>query len=210
MKKLQQLLLDKGYKLPKYGADGFPGTETFTALDQYVKNELTKRKWVMPTDGFVWIRMDQNLTNTFDDFVAVYKGGKCVMAVPCSTTAGDFWLFNPVTVGGITGTAIAAEQQVLRSHRFVTSRVWTSLWLNAPYFQQIRNIKVFRDGNRNRILDKLVNMLGLFGINFHRAGVGSFIDRWSAGCLVVPDRHWFEIVKLFTNGQEIDFTLIEV
>lgn len=210
MKKLQQLLLDKGYKLPKYGADGFPGTETFTALDQYVKNELTKRKWVMPTDGFVWIRMDQNLTNTFDDFVAVYKGGKCVMAAPASTTAGDTYIFNPITHLGITGTAIACEQQVLRSHRFVTSRTWGNLWTGSPYFQQILPIRIWRDGNRDRILNKVAPQFGLFGINFHRGWLGRLINNASAGCQIVPDADWFKISQLFVANQIIDFTLIEV
>jgi hypothetical protein len=48
---------------------------------------------------------------------------------------------------------------------------------------------------------------GLYGINFHRAGVGNFVNKWSAGCQTVTDAHWFEIVKRFNPGDVIAFTL---
>lgn len=38
VKELQQLLLKKGYKLPKYGADGSFGNETLTAVKQFQKD----------------------------------------------------------------------------------------------------------------------------------------------------------------------------
>jgi hypothetical protein len=134
MRKLQEILNANGAKLV---VDGIVGQRTLTALHQYVKANIEKRKWVMPKDGLVWIRTDKNLTNTFDDFVAVYKSGLPVMALPCSTTAGDYYVFNPLTVGGITGTAIACEQQIIGAHQFVTAANWRFLWLNAPYFMQV-------------------------------------------------------------------------
>ena len=207
MKKLQEILNANGASLT---VDGIIGPKSLAALHEYVKSNLTKRKWVMPKDGLVWIRTDKTLTNTFDDFVAVYSKGNCVMALPCSTTAGDYYVFNPLTVGGITGTAIAAEQQIIGSHQFVTASNWKFLWLNAPYFMQVRPITIYRDGNKDRVLDKGVTQFGLFGINLHRGGLAASINGWSAGCLVVVDSLWFEVVKLFNNGQFIDFTLFEV
>jgi hypothetical protein len=207
MRKLQEILNANGAQLV---VDGIVGQRTLTALHQYVKANLEKRKWVMPKDGLVWIRTDKNLTNTFDDFVAVYKSGLPVMALPCSTTAGDYYVFNPLTVGGITGTAIACEQQIVGAHQFVTAANWKFLWLNAPYFMQVLPITIYRDGNKNRLIDVFIKMFGLFGINFHRGGIAAFINGWSAGCLVVQDIYWFEVCKLFTNGQRIDFTLFEV
>ena len=207
MKKLQEILNTNGASLT---VDGIIGPKSLAALHEYVKSNLTKRKWVMPKDGLVWIRTDKTLTNTFDDFVAVYSKGNCVMALPCSTTAGDYYVFNPLTVGGITGTAIAAEQQIIGSHQFVTASNWKFLWLNAPYFMQVRPITIYRDGNKDRVLDKGVTQFGLFGINLHRGGLAASINGWSAGCLVVVDSLWFEVVKLFNNGQFIDFTLFEV
>lgn len=207
MKKLQEILNTNGASLT---VDGIIGPKSLAALHEYVKSNLTKRKWVMPKDGLVWIRTDKTLTNTFDDFVAVYSKGNCVMALPCSTTAGDYYVFNPLTVGGITGTAVAAEQQIIGAHQFVTAANWKFLWLNAPYFMQVRPITIYRDGNKDRVLDKGVSQFGLFGINLHRGGVAASINGWSAGCHIVQDNNWFEVVKLFTNGQFIDYTLFEV
>ena len=207
MRKLQELLNANGASLT---VDGIIGPRSLAALHTYVQSNLTRRKWRMPTDGLVWIRTDKNLTNTFDDFVAVYKGGNCVMALPCSTTAGHYSIFKPVTYGGITGTGIVMEQQVIGSHQFITARDWRFLWLNAPYFMQVLPIDVYRDGNKDFKLDKVNRQFLLGGFNFHRGGVAAFINGWSAGCLIAQDRFWFEVCKLFTHGQRIDLTLFEV
>jgi hypothetical protein len=207
MKNFQTILKEKGYY--KGEVDGIIGPMSLAATQQYVLDELAKRRWVKPKTEFVWIRTDQTFDNKFADIVVRFNQGKADMVLPCSTTAGDFYVFNPLSVGGITGVAVAAEQQVIDSHQFVTSKTWKSLWLGAPYFQQVRPITIYRDGNKDRIIDKKINQLGLYGINFHRAGLGSFIDRWSAGCQVVPDNPWFEAIKIFTNGQLTNYTLIE-
>lgn len=207
MKRLQQILNEKGAQLEP---DGIIGPKTLTAADWFVTNQIASRKWTKPKDGIVFLRTDQVLSNTFDDFAIIYKGGVCVAAVPCSTTAGDKYIFGPITHMGITGTAIAAEQQVIGSHRFVTSRNWRTLWLGAPYFQQVLPITIWRDGTRDRKLDRVNKQFGLFGINFHRAGTGLTVGSWSAGCQVIPDTHWFPITNNFVNGQVIDFTLIEL
>lgn len=207
MIRLQKILNEKGAQLT---VDGIIGPQSLIAADWFISNSLKSRKWVKPVDGIVFLRTDQVLSNSFDDFAIVYKKGVCVAAVPCSTTAGDHYVFNPITHLGITGTAIAVEQQVLGSHKFVTNKNWKTLWLGAPYFQQILPITIYRDGNRDRKLDRAIRQLGLFGINIHRGGVGNVIGNWSAGCQVIPDSHWFPIINNFVPGQTIDFTLLEV
>lgn len=207
MKNFQTILKEKGYY--KGEVDGIIGPVSLAATQQYVLDEIAKRKWVKPGTEFVWIRTDQTFDNKFADVVVRFNQGKADMVLPCSTTAGDFYVFNPLTVGGITGVAVAAEQQIIESHKFVTSSSWKSLWLGAPYFQQVRPITIYRDGNKNKNLDKSITQFGLYGINFHRAGIGSLVDRWSAGCQVVPDKQWFEAIKIFTNGQLTNFTLFE-
>ena len=207
MKKLQQILNEKGAQLT---VDGIIGPQSLIAADWFISNSLKSRKWVKPVDGIVFLRTDQVLSNSFDDFAVVYKKGVCVSIVPCSTTAGDHYIFNPITHLGITGTAIAVEQQVLGSHRFVTNKNWKTLWLGAPYFQQVLPITIYRDGNKDRKLDRAIRQLGLFGINIHRGGIGNVIGNWSAGCQVIPDTHWFPIINNFALGQTIDFTLLEV
>jgi len=187
MKNLQIYLNSKGATLKP---DGVIGSQTLTALDKYIKDEIKARKYKMPVDGLVWLRTDMVFSNKFDDFVV-------------------FYVYNPLTVGGVTGTAVAVAQQVTNSHRFVTGANWKNLWLGAPYFQQILPITIQRDGNKNNLVDGVTKQFGLYGINFHRAGVGNFVNKWSAGCQTVPDAHWFEIIKRFNLGQVIDFTLLD-
>lgn len=206
MKNLQTYLNSKGATLKP---DGVIGSQTLTALDKYIKDEIKARKYKMPVDGLVWLRTDMVFSNKFDDFVVCYKAGRIVYVAPASTTAGDFYVYNPLTVGGFTGTAVAVAQQVTKSHRFVTGANWKNLWLGAPYFQQVLPITIQRDGNKNNLVDGVTKQFGLYGINLHRAGIGNFVNKWSAGCQTVPDAHWFEIIKRFNLGQVIDFTLLD-
>lgn len=206
MKNLQSLLFQKGYDVK---IDGVIGPKTLEATQDYISREINKRNWKQTIKGFVFIRLDQNLTNTFDDICVRYNNGKIDNIVPCTTTAGNYYIYNPLTSGGITGTAIAKEQQVLDSHKFVSSPNWKSLWLGAPYFQQVKPITIYRDSNKDTKIDKINIQTGLFGINFHRGGLGSIIDRWSAGCQVTPDVYWFKMIDIFTNGELVNYTMFE-
>jgi len=208
MKGFQQILKDRGYY--QGNIDGIVGPLTLGGAKQWIDAEMDQRGWVKPVTDFVWIRTDQSFDNKFADYVVRFNNRVADMILPCSTTPGDFYIFNPLTVGGITGAAVACEQQVIGSHKFVTSGSWSSLWLGAPYFYQSGAIEIYRDGNKDRKLDKAVKTKGYYGINFHRGGIGSFVDNWSAGCMVVPDARWYEAIKIFKANQLINFTLIEL
>ena len=185
MEKLQQYLKDRGYSEIK--VDGIIGNQTLKALQNYVEKKIAENKFKLPKKGIVWIRTDEKLTNT----------------------AGKYYIQNPITTGGITGTAVTTSpQQVLGSHQFVTSATWKSLWLGAPFFRQIKNLEIYRDGNKDAVIDKHTITKGLYGINFHRGGLGSLIDNWSAGCHVTKDAIWFDVQKLFLNNEIIDYTII--
>jgi hypothetical protein len=71
-------------------------------------------------------------------------------------------------------------------------------------------VEIYRDGNKDRIINKAVKTKGWYGINFHRGGIGSAVDNWSAGCMVVADNIWFQAIKIFKANQLINFTLIEI
>jgi hypothetical protein len=208
MKGFQQILKDRGYYTGNI--DGIVGPLTLGGAKQWIDAEMDQRGWVKPVTDFVWIRTDQSFDNKFADYVVRFNNRVADMILPCSTTPGDFYIFNPLTVGGITGAAVACEQQVIGSHKFVTSGSWSSLWLGAPYFYQSGAIEIYRDGNKDRKLDKAIKTKGYYGINFHRGGIGSFVDNWSAGCMVVPDARWYEAIKIFKANQLINFTLIEL
>ncbi len=208
MKKFQQILKDRGYY--SGAIDGIVGPLTLAGAKQWIDAEMNKRGWVKPVNDLVWVRTDQSFDNKFADYCIRFNNRIADMVMSCSTTPGDFIIFNPLTVGGITGSAVACEQQVIGSHKFVTSGNWKSLWLNAPYFFQAGAIEIYRDANKDRKLDKAVKTRGWYGINFHRGGIGHLVDDWSAGCMVVPDARWFEAIKIFSANQLINFTLIEL
>jgi hypothetical protein len=208
MKIFQKILKDRGYY--SGAIDGIVGPLTLTATKQWIDAEMNIRGWVKPVNDLVWIRTDQTFDNKFSDYVIRFNNRVADMIMPCTTTPGDYYIFNPLTVGGITGAAVACEQQTIASHRFTTSANWKSLWLGAPYFYQIGAVEIYRDGNKDRNLDKSTKTKGFYGINFHRGGIGSAVDNWSAGCMVVPDARWFEAIKIFQPNQLINFTLIEL
>jgi hypothetical protein len=208
MKNLQTILKDKGYY--SGNVDGIVGPLTLSATKQFITDLISIRKWQQPQTEFVWLRLTQDFDNKFSDVCVRFNRTIADMILPCSTKAGNFYVYNPITSGGITGTAVATEQQVLNSHKFITSGTWSSLWLGAPYFYQSGVIEIYRDGNKNTTIDKNIKTKGLFGINFHRGGIGSIVDNWSAGCMVVPDSRWFEAIKIFKANQLTNFTLIEI
>lgn len=205
MIKLQQILNDRGFDLKP---DGIIGPKTILALDTFIKSRFKHLQYPAPTKLLVGLRTDETLSNTFDDFMALIVNGRVIDVWECSTTAGKYWIQNPVTVGGVTGTAVLQVGYYPKMWKFVTAPNWANLWLKAPYFQQVSPCKVYRDGDKNAALDKRVTQTGLFGINGHRAGAGSFVDRWSAGCQVTPDAKWFRVVRCFQLGEVVDYCLL--
>ena len=208
MQNFQTLLQQKGYYFGKI--DGIIGSQTLTASQNFINAYVLSKNWKQPITEFVWIRLNQTFGNRFSDICVRFNNGIVDLIMPCSTRAGNFYVYNPLTVGGITGTAVAIEQQVFNSHKFMTSGNWSTLWLGAPYFFQSGEVEIYRDGNKDNVINRVTKQKGYFGINFHRAGIGSAVDNWSAGCMVVPDARWFEAIKIFKANQLTNFTLIEI
>lgn len=208
MQNFQKILKDRGYY--SGAIDGIVGPLTLAGAKAWIDAEMNIRGWVKPVTDFVWIRTNQTYDNKFSDYCVRFNNRIADMVMTCSTTPGDNSIFFPITVEGITGAAVACEQQVIGSHRFVTANSWQNLWTNAPYFYQQGAIEIYRDGNKDRNLDKNIKTKGWYGINFHRGWWGTAVGLASAGCLVVPDSQWFTAVKIFQQNQLINFTLIEL
>lgn len=111
-------------------------------------------------------------------------------------------VFNPIQVMGITGTAVLVAGQYKDTWRLYDT--YTG-WLRYPFFQQEQEVKVYRDGNRDTILDKYMpEQVGLFGINIHRMSgngqhqryVNSQYVTWSMGCQGAPEPVFRKIVDL--------------
>ena len=156
-------------------------------------------------------------SNKFDDAIVICWGidsertgmhNKLIFAA--TTDPGIKSLKVPMNV---KGTAILVPGQYRGSHKIgLHQGKYEALVQCAP-------VKVYRDANRDDILDvdKRTIDTGMFGINIHKAGLASVIvDGWSAGCQVVAKTNEYEIFmdlcrkqKLAGYGDKFTYTLLE-
>ena len=155
--------------------------------------------------------------NRFDDILIVAFG----LATSGYNSSTKF-IFQITTDPGIKslkvpmnakGTAILVPGQYRGSHKLgLHQGKYEALVQCAP-------VKVYRDANRDDILDvdKRTIDTGMFGINIHKAGIASVIvDGWSAGCQVLAIEKDYAIFmdlcrkqKLAGYGDKFTYTLLE-
>ena len=155
--------------------------------------------------------------NRFDDAIIVCWGidsqrtgmpDKLIFAA--TTDPGIKSLKTPMNA---KGTAILVPGQYRGSHKLgLHQGKYEALVQCAP-------VKVYRDANRDDILDvdKRTIDTGMFGINIHKAGLASVIvDGWSAGCQVLAIEKDYAIFmdlcrkqKLAGYGDKFTYTLLE-
>ncbi len=82
--------------------------------------------------------------------------------------------------------------------------------------KQAKNVKVYRDANKDLNYDENKIQEGVFGINIHKAGADStYVENWSEGCQVFKKSADFEsfmsIVRKSRDihGNSFTYTLIE-
>jgi hypothetical protein len=165
--------------------------------------------------NIVGVRSNSVIPNKFDDFIYVFykdtKNDYVGFSFPATTDTGTYWLKNPMSSGG---SALLKEGQYVDSYQRGLHKG------QYPALVQIKPVTVFRDYNRDAILDfnNGKESTGLFGINIHRASATSpsdAVDKWSAGCQVFQDPKDFEnfmgLVKTHENayGNKFTYTLID-
>jgi len=186
----------------KLATDGVFGQNTFAAKSEAEKRlqglflSKTGSKYYT---GLFAVRCKDDFDNQSTDFLAWIEKGAIAGVVSCSTKAGNFYVYNPISYGGITGTAVLAEGYY--------KQTWLGSWQTRFGFRsfellQSKPVKIFRDGNKNKKIDRSLTQTGLFGINIHTAGWNNIIDRWSAGCLVVPKQEWDLFARLYLEADK--------
>ena len=100
IKVLQELLKTRGYY--SGNIDGIIGALTLTGTKRFLNDEIFKRNWQQPKTEFVWLRLNQTFDNKFTDICVRFNNGIVDLIMPCSTKAGNFYVYNPLTVGGVT------------------------------------------------------------------------------------------------------------
>lgn len=161
--------------------------------------------------NIIGIRTIDKTANLFNDRMIIlwkYYGYWNSLIFPITTDPGLYWRKNPMNV---KGTAILKPGQ------------YRGMWAIGKHqgkydaLKQVKDCTVYRDGNRDHILDAHGETdTGLFGINHHKAGThSSQVDKWSAGCQVQPNKQLFEFeMQLFRQaaenwGNSFTYTLLE-
>jgi hypothetical protein len=187
--------------------DGIFGAET---NQNFKRLQALMKPFLLPNfDGFIAVRCSEVFDNKASDFMFYVRNQEILEALPCTTRAGDYWVMNPISYGGITGTAVLAEG--------IYPKVWEGRLTNRfgfgslPELVQVRPVSIYRDGNKDKKIDRTALQSGLFGINAHQQGWAFAVDNWSAGCVTVPNWSWKVWTSLFFElGKHYDLYLVSL
>ncbi len=121
----------------------------------------------------------QAVTNVFDDVLTVsYKvaGVWKFESWPATTDPGKKGVLEYHNAAGV---ARLVEGQYRGSH---TIRLHQGKY---EALGQAKNVKVYRDANKDLTYNEDTIQEGIFGINIHKAGADStYVENWSEGCQV--------------------------
>lgn len=152
----------------------------------------------------VWQRTSYEATNRFTDWLHLCWldeiGEKHVLTIPATTKPGlKGSLLEPTTIEGIRGTAVIQfPQQVVNGWQFKDTDKGFSSY---PYFHQVGKINYWRDGNKDRIIDKINRQIAkIFGTHWHRMSqTGTYgsgeVNNWSLGCLGSAEPEFKKILE---------------
>lgn len=173
---------------------------TFESLDYTIFSEAPL-KWNLNCFG---IRASSRRSNRFDDWMGYfYRYGRdwYMHLMSATVDSGEYYLLHPLRKEGAAGLV---EGQYKGAYALGKHRgLYTAL-------VQVKPVKVYRDKNRDSVLDYMPNtiMRGLFGINQHRANsryAPKYVGKWSAGCQVVQSPTDFDIYMAACRGAEQNF-----
>ena len=180
-----------------------------------LQHPVALREWDL---NLVGVRHSDRDSNHFNDALAVMWWANAhinLVVFPCTTDPGAYWREHPMNPNG---TAI------------LVPGFYPGLWqlgLHRGRYEalvQRRDCWVYRDNDRDQELEERDAEFGVFGINLHRAadrGAGrsydapKSVDRWSAGCQVVPDTADYQVLMSLCkrharqHGNVFTYTLIE-
>ena len=178
--------------------------------------------------GYVWFEDDANkgfdvnivgirnsatgqvVTNAFDDTLTIsYKeNGEWKFYSWSATT--DPGKKGVLEFHNAAGVARLVEGQYRGSH---------GIGLHQGRYEalkQAKNVKVYRDANKDLSYNEDKIQEGVFGINIHKAGVDStYVENWSEGCQVFKKSADFDAFMAIVrksrdlHGNSFTYTLIE-
>ena len=168
------------------------------------------REWDL---NLVGVRHSDRDSNHFNDALAVMWWANAhinLVVFLCTTDPGAYWREHPMNP---KGTAI------------LVPGFYPGLWqlgLHRGRYEalvQRGDCEVYRDNDRDQQLDGRLVDRGVVGINLHRAAdaydAPESVDRWSAGCQVVPDTSEYQVLMALSTrhvrarGNAFDYSLIQ-
>ena len=152
----------------------------------------------------------QAVTNAFDDVITVSFKIDGVWQYKEWANTTDPGKKGIMQFGNKAGVARLVEGQYRGSH---TIRLHQGKY---EALGQAKNVKVYRDANKDMKYDETKIDEGVFGINIHKAGADStYVENWSEGCQVFKKSAEFEEFMAICrkakaiHGNSFTYTLIE-
>jgi len=152
----------------------------------------------------------QTVTNAFDDVITVSFKIDGVWQYKEWANTTDPGKKGVMQYGNKAGVARLVEGQYRGSH---TIRLHQGKY---EALGQAKNVKVYRDANKDMKYDETKIDEGVFGINIHKAGADStYVENWSEGCQVFKKSAEFEEFMTICrkakaiHGNSFTYTLIE-
>ena len=152
----------------------------------------------------------QKVTNAFDDVITVSFKINGVWQYKEWANTTDPGKKGVLEYHNTAGVARLVEVQYRGSH---TIRLHQGKY---EALGQAKNVKVYRDANKDLNYDETKIQEGVFGINIHKAGADStYVENWSEGCQVFKKSADFEeFMKICRKARDIHgnsftYTLIE-
>jgi len=191
----------------------------------YTKEQVEK---AVKSKGYVWFEDEANkgfdvnivgirnastgqtVTNLFDDTLTIsYKenGQWKFHQWPATTDPGKKGVMEYHNAAGV---ARLVEGQYRGSHQIGLHQG------RYEALRQAKNVKVYRDANRDMVYNESQIQEGVFGINIHKAGADStYVENWSVGCQVFKKSADFDAFMTIVrksrdiHGNSFTYTLIE-
>lgn len=190
---------------------------------KYTRDQI---ETAVKTKGYVWFEgakdydvnivgvrnsaTGQTVTNAFDDVITVSFKIDGIWQYKEWANTTDPGKKGVMQFGNKAGVARLVEGQYRGSH---TIRLHQGKY---EALGQAKNVKVYRDANKDMKYDENKIDEGVFGINIHKAGADStYVENWSEGCQVFKKSAEFEEFMAICrkakaiHGNSFTYTLIE-
>jgi hypothetical protein len=141
-----------------------------------------------------------------------------ILTIPATTKPGlKGSILEPVTVDGVTGTAVIKPGQYPGAWEFHDTFDEFSKY---PYFRQVGPVDYWRDGDKDLVIDHVQDQEDrIFGTHWHimshidTYGSGQ-VNNWSLGCMGAPEPEFKKILPVIRKavkryGKKFTGTLIE-